>query len=82
MFSGEMPPHVQAKRLARQLTGSSRPTPGYIDGWGHGFGTAWWLFNVTGSAAIPQAARRCSHTPPSGTESVTSSSTRCDDWRS
>ena len=30
VFSGEMPPQVQAKR-ARQLTGSSRPTPAYID---------------------------------------------------
>ncbi len=54
VFSGEMPPHVQAKRLARQLTGSSRPTPGYIDACEAWIRDRMWLFNVTGSATIPR----------------------------
>lgn len=52
VFSGEMPPQVQAKRLARQLTGSSRPTPAYIDACEAWVRDRMWLFNVTGSATI------------------------------
>ena len=52
VFSGEMPPHVQAKRLVRQLTGSSRPTPGYIDACEAWVKDRMWLFNVVGSATI------------------------------
>jgi twinkle protein len=52
VFSGEMPPAVQAKRLVRQLTGSSRPTPAYIDASAEWVRDRMWLFNVVGSASI------------------------------
>lgn len=52
VFSGEMPPAVQAKRLVRQLTGSNMPTPAYIDASAEWVRDRMWLFNVVGSATI------------------------------
>lgn len=52
VFSGEMPPAVQARRLVRQLTGVARPTPAYIDKSAEWVRDRMWLFNVVGSATI------------------------------
>lgn len=52
VFSGEMPPAVQGKRLVRQLSGSSRPTPAYIDAMQEWVRDRMWIFNTVGSATI------------------------------
>jgi twinkle protein len=52
VFSGEMPAVVQAKRIVRQLSGSARPTPAYIDVMGDWVRERMWIFNTTGSGAI------------------------------
>lgn len=52
VFSGEMTPAQQGKRLARQLAGSSIPTPAYIDVIGDWLRDRYWLFNVLGGATI------------------------------
>ena len=52
VFSGEMPPAQQARRLVRQCAGSGRPTPGYVDAIGEWVRDRMWLFNVVGSASI------------------------------
>ena len=52
VFSGEMPPAQQAKRLLKQCTGIDRPTPAYIDATANWVRDRMWLFNVVGSATI------------------------------
>lgn len=52
VFSGEMPPAQQAKRLLKQCTGLDRPTPAYIDATAAWVRERMWLFNVVGSATI------------------------------
>lgn len=52
VFSGEMPPAVQAKRLVRQLSGIARPTPAYIDAMQEWVRDRMWIFNAVGSATI------------------------------
>lgn len=52
VFSGEMAPVQQAKRLARQCSGSQHPTPGYVDVIAEWLRDRMWIFNVVGSARI------------------------------
>lgn len=52
VFSGEMPPVQQARRLVRQCAGSGFPTSGYIDAIGEWVRDRMWLFSVVGSATI------------------------------
>ncbi|MDE2368517.1 MAG: toprim domain-containing protein, partial [Burkholderiales bacterium] len=52
VFSGEMQPAQQGKRLVKQATGLDRPTPGYIDAVGDWIRDRMWLFNVSGSATV------------------------------
>jgi len=52
VFSGEMQPAQQGKRLVKQATGLDRPTPAYIDAVGAWVRDRMWLFNVLGSATI------------------------------
>ena len=52
VFSGEMSPAQQGKRMVKQATGLDRPTPGYIDAVGEWLRDRAWLFNVMGSATI------------------------------
>ena len=52
IFSGEMTPERQLKRMAKQATGLDRPTPQYLDTLGSWLHQRLWLFNVVGSATI------------------------------
>lgn len=52
VFSGEMLPKHQVKRLVKQATGLDRPTPGYIDGVGEWLRDRVWLFDFVGSARL------------------------------
>lgn len=52
VFSGEMSPVQQGKRLVKQATGLDRPTPGYIDAVSDWVNERMWLFNVSGSATV------------------------------
>ena len=52
VFSGEMSPAQQAKRMVKQATGTARPTPAYIDAVGEWARDRMWLFNVVGNATI------------------------------
>ena len=52
VFSGEMTPLEQAKRILKQCTGIERPTPAYIDATADWLRDRMWLFNVVGSATI------------------------------
>jgi twinkle protein len=52
VFSGEMTPERQLKRLVKQATGLDRPTLQYIDAVGRWVHDRMWLFNVVGSATI------------------------------
>lgn len=52
VFSGEMTPLEQAKRILKQCTGAERPTPEYIDATAEWLRDRMWLFNVLGSATI------------------------------
>lgn len=52
VFSGEMTPATQAKRLAKQLCGTGQPSPAYIDAAGAWVRDRMWLFNVVGAASI------------------------------
>lgn len=52
VFSGEMSPAQQGKRLVKQATGLDRPTPAYIDAVGEWVRDRMWLFNMQGSATI------------------------------
>ena len=52
VFSGEMTPERQLKRLVKQATGLDRPTMPFIDAVGHWVTDKMWFFNVVGSAGI------------------------------
>lgn len=52
VFSGEMTPERQLKRMVKQATGLDRPTPEYIDAVGDWLTDKLWLFNLVGSATI------------------------------
>ena len=52
VFSGEMPPPQQGKRLVKQATGLDRPTLGYIDAVGEWVRERMWLFNLVGTAKL------------------------------
>lgn len=52
VFSGEMTPAMQGKRLARQLGGTARPSAAYIDAMGDWLRDRMWIFNVVGTATI------------------------------
>lgn len=52
VFSGEMTPERQLKRIMKQATGLDRPTMGYIDSVGAWITDKLWFFNVVGSAGI------------------------------
>lgn len=52
VFSGEMTPERQLKRLVKQATGLDRPTMQYIDAVGEWVTDKMWFFNVVGSAGI------------------------------
>lgn len=52
VFSGEMTPERQLKRMVKQVTGLDRPTPDFIDAVGEWFTDKLWLFNLVGSATI------------------------------
>lgn len=52
VFSGEMTPERQLKRLAKQATGLDRPTLAYLDSVGRWLMDRMWVFNVVGSATI------------------------------
>ena len=52
VFSGEMTPERQIKRMVKQATGIDRPTMGYIDAVGRWLHDRLWIFNVVGSASI------------------------------
>ena len=52
VFSGEMTPERQLKRMVKQCAGLDRPTGQFIDAIGNWMHDKLWLFNVVGSAAI------------------------------
>jgi twinkle protein len=52
VFSGEMPPPLQGKRLVRQLSGIGRPTPEYIDAMADWVRDRMWIFNQVGTATV------------------------------
>lgn len=52
VFSGEMTPERQLKRIMKQATGLDRPTMGYIDAVGNWITDKLWFFNVVGSAGV------------------------------
>lgn len=52
VFSGEMTPERQLKRMVKQCAGLDRPTMPFIDAIGKWMHDKLWLFNVVGSAAI------------------------------
>ena len=52
VFSGEMHPAQQGKRLVKQATALGKPSPAYIDAVGEWLADRMWLFNVQGSATI------------------------------
>lgn len=52
VFSGEMTPERQLKRVVKQATGLDRPTMQYIDAVGEWVTDKLWFFNVVGSAGI------------------------------
>ena len=52
VYSGEMAPGMQAKRLVKQATGLDRPTPAYIDAVGEWVSGRMWLFATVGAAKL------------------------------
>lgn len=52
VFSGEMTPERQLKRMVKQATGLDRPTPAYIDAVGEWLTDRLWIFNVVGSSGL------------------------------
>lgn len=52
VFSGEMAPPRQLKRVVKQATGLDRPTLAYIDAVGSWVRDRMWVFAVTGNATI------------------------------
>jgi twinkle protein len=52
VFSGEMTPATQLKRMVKQAGGVDRPTPDYLDALAQWLRDKVWVFNVVGSATI------------------------------
>lgn len=52
VFSGEMTPERQLKRMVKQAAGLDRPTMQYIDAIGAWIHDRMWFFNVLGSSSI------------------------------
>ena len=52
VFSGELTPERQGKRMVKQATGLDRPTPAYIDAVGEWVRDRGWLFKEVGSAKL------------------------------
>lgn len=52
VFSGEMSPERQGKRLSKQLGGLDRPSPRYLDAIADWLRDRMWLFNLVGTASI------------------------------
>lgn len=52
VFSGEMTPERQGKRMAKQLGGLDRPAPAYLDYMAEWLRDRLWLFNLLGAASI------------------------------
>ncbi|MEX3933308.1 toprim domain-containing protein [Paraburkholderia phymatum] len=52
VFSGEMTPERQGKRMAKQLGGLDRPTPQYLDAMGAWLRDRAWIFDLVGTASI------------------------------
>lgn len=52
VFSGEMTPARQGKRMAKQLGGVDRPTLQYLDAMGEWLRDRMWIFDLVGSASI------------------------------
>lgn len=52
IFSGEMTPQAQLKRMVKQLSGLDRPTPDYINAIGEWVRDKFWVFNLVGSAPL------------------------------
>ncbi len=52
VFSGEMTPERQLKRMVKQAAGLDKPSMAYIDAIGGWIHDKLWLFNVVGSASI------------------------------
>lgn len=52
VFSGEMTPARQVKRMAKQAAGLDRPSAPYLDAIGEWLAGRVWIFNLVGSATI------------------------------
>lgn len=52
VFSGEMKPEQQGKRMAKQLGGVDRPTVPFLDFMGGWLRERMWVFNLVGNASI------------------------------
>lgn len=52
VFSGEMTPPRQVKRMAKQAAGLDRPTAAYLDAIGEWLKGRIWIFDMVGSATI------------------------------
>jgi twinkle protein len=52
VFSGEMIPARQVKRMAKQASGADRPTAPYLDAIGEWLRGRIWIFDMVGSATI------------------------------
>jgi twinkle protein len=52
VFSGELTPERQGKRLVKQATGLDRPSPGYIDAVAEWVRDRMWVFNLVGTAKL------------------------------
>jgi twinkle protein len=52
VFSGEMTPQRQGKRIAKQIGGLDRPAPAYLDFIGEWLRDRMWLFALVGTASI------------------------------
>ena len=54
IFSGEMQPAMQAKRMVKQAAGVDRPSPAYIDAIGDWLRDRVWVVATVGTAKLPR----------------------------
>ena len=54
IFSGEMQPGMQAKRMVKQAAGVDRPTPAFIDAIGEWLRERVWVVATVGTAKLPR----------------------------